>query len=222
MLEHGKLIIATGGKVTGSFVEDFGVKMIAKTEVVLDNMLSSVFNIQSESLSLESINSQITYLSEKNNEEHLTNIIKNLGHNISHGNQVSILVSGIKESTILELVSNKNFKCSRLTTSKTISADKPLYVVNEYNKEFTEKFMLLREEYLKSLPFNPKGQEKANEFMLETKALSIVIHCELVYLYEYCHKKINNPYEYELKNVCEKILNEIKNEPLIKILNGGQ
>lgn len=29
MLEHGKLIIATGGKGTGSFVEDFGIKLIA-------------------------------------------------------------------------------------------------------------------------------------------------------------------------------------------------
>jgi hypothetical protein len=132
------------------------------------------------------------------------------------------LISGIKESTVLEIVANKDMRCSRLTTSKTASADKPLYIVNEYNREYTKRFIELRKEFIESLEIKTKGNEKVNEFSLETKALSIVIHSELLSLYKYCHKKLDNPYEYELKNVCEKILKEIENEPLIKMLNRGK
>ena len=132
MISHKDLIIATGGRVNGDLVEDFGVKLIAKTESCLSNELLGVFGLTTPELALESINSQITYLSEKNSLDHLDMIINGFGHNVSHGNQVSVLISGIKESTILELVSNKDLKCSRLTTSKTASADNPLYIVNEY------------------------------------------------------------------------------------------
>lgn len=219
MISHKDLIIATGGRVNGDLVEDFGVKLIAKTESCLSNELLGVFGLTTPELALESINSQITYLSEKNSLDHLDMIINGFGHNVSHGNQVSVLISGIKESTILELVSNKDLKCSRLTTSKTASADNPLYIVNEYNREFTQKFIELRKEFLDSLDIKTKGNEKVNEFSLETKALSIVIHSELLTIYKYCHKKLGNPYEYELQNVCKKILKEIEKEPLIMLLD---
>lgn len=218
MFKHAELIQSVGGIVEGNKVRKFGVGIVGKTKSTLNDETKNVIKLTNEELALEELNGKITYLSDSTKENYNEYILNDLGHNTAHGNYISILVSGVKQSTVLELVSNKNFKCSRLTTSRTSAQNEQLYSAsNPKYDAFIDSFVELRNSFL--FENTELDLEEQNELSLELKALSLVIHVELYQLYKYCYKKLNNPYEYELKEVCKEILNVIKDEPLIKVLN---
>ena len=47
--------------------------------------------------------------------------------------------------------------------------------------------------------------EEINEFNLESKAMSFILHANVFTLYGYCVRKLSEPYEYELQEICRRI-----------------
>lgn len=214
MLSHEKIILSAGGSVSGNLVNSFGIKIISRTVFSDDYDIQQAFEIKSNT-PLEEVNAKVTYLSSSKNETYLKNIIGR-NHNIYHGDMVSILIAGIKESTVLELVSSSSFKCDRLTTSKTKAASETLYVKTRIPDKYLNEFCDLRNKMKKECSNLGLSLEELNEFNLETKALSLVIHGNIYDTYLYTIKKLKEDYEYELQQVCRTIKELLEKETIIK------
>lgn len=215
MLSHEKIIISAGGSVSGNLVNSFGIKIISRTVFYDDCDIQQAFEIKSDT-PLEEVNAKVTYLSSSKNERYLKNIIGR-NHNIYHGDMVSILIAGVKESTVLELVSSSSFKCDRLTTSKTKAASETLYVKTRIPDKYLNEFCDLRNKMKKECSNLGLSLEELNEFNLETKALSLVIHGNIYDTYLYTIKKLKEDYEYELQQVCRTIKELLEKETIIKV-----
>ena len=99
MLSHASIIEAAGGLVKDGLVERAGVVEIGRSVCTASNELRNAFDIRSN-MPLEEFSAKITYLSDSTRDNYIDDILF-IGHNICNGDQVSILVAGVKESTVL-------------------------------------------------------------------------------------------------------------------------
>lgn len=214
LITSEKLILLTGGTVINHrYVTQFGVMMISRTDDFIPDEIAQVFNLSTEHKGME-LNAKLTYLNSKSTSaDYVENIFrvrdeKSIANNI----HISFIIAGIKEETVLELVSS-TANISRQTTSKTKSATDMLYVIqDESDIPYIEKFLSLRETWKSRFSLTGKKDyalERANEFNLCTKAMSITMSMSLQDWSNYLSKKINTGYEYELEKVCIEIRKQL-------------
>ena len=211
-----KLIEATGGKVLDNrFVLEPGVILISKTENVIPDEICELFHLTEDKKQLAELNARITYMNFKEpRENYLEDIVNGFHHQSILSNiTLGFLITGVKGETLLEFASS-SANISRQTTSRTKSANDTLYVASEENIEYINQFLKIREDYLAnhSLAKNKDDIEYQNEFNLFTKAMSFTISMNLYDWIYYVDKKIIQDYEYELKSICKKIKELIRQE----------
>lgn len=211
-----RLIELCGGTVLENrYVLNPGVILISKTENVIPEEVSNLFNLTEDNKQLAELNARITYMNfNEAKDEYIEGIINGLKHHSILSNiTLGFLVVGVKGETLLEFASS-SANISRQTTSRTRSADDTLYVVSEGDIPFIQEYLPIRNAYLKSHKSskNKDDIEKRNEFNLFTKAMSFTISMSLYDWIYYIDKKLLQDYEYELKDICRKIKEIIKKE----------
>lgn len=209
-----ELILSTGGNVINHrYVTQFGVTIVSKTEEFIPAKIAQVFNLSTEQKGME-LNAKLTYLNSKiTSADYVENIFSVRGEkSIANNIHVGFIIAGIKEETVLELASSYA-NISRQTTSKTKSATDTLYVIqDEADIPYIEEFLRLREIWKSRFDLTGKKDytlERANEFNLCTKAMSITMSMSLQDWSSYLGRKINTGYEYELERVCIEIRKQL-------------
>lgn len=209
-----KLILLTGGNVVNHrYVTQFGVMITSRTQDFIPDEIAQAFNLSTEHKVME-LNAKLTYLNSKSTSaDYVENIFRVRGEkSIANNIHITFLIAGIKEETVLELVSS-TANISRQTTSKTKSATDTLYVIqHESDIPYIESFLKLRESWKSRFgPTREKNYtlERANEFNLCSKAMSITMSMSLQDWSNYLSRKINTGYEYELEKVCIEIRRQL-------------
>lgn len=209
-----ELIRLTGGEVVKHrYVTRFGVMKTSQTQDFITDEIAQVFNLSTEQKGME-LNAKLTFLNSKTTStDYVEKIFRCRGEkSIANDIHIGFIVAGIKEETVLELVSSIA-NISRQTTSKSKSATDTLYVIqDEADIPYIEEFLKLRETWKSR--FNLTRQkdyilERANEFNLCTKAMSIKMSMSLQDWSGYLSRKINTGYEYELERVCIEIRKQL-------------
>ncbi len=208
------LILLTGGNVINHrYVTQFGVMMISKTQDFIPDEIAQAFNLSTEQKGME-LNAKLTYLNSKaTSADYVENIFRVRGEkSIANNIHIGFIIAGIKEETVLELTSS-TANISRQTTSKTRSAIDMLYVIqDESDIPYIEEFLNLRETWKSRFSLTPQKNytlERANEFNLCTKAMSIIMSMSLQDWSNYLSRKINTGYEYEFEKVCIEIQRQL-------------
>lgn len=209
-----ELIHLTGGTVIHHrYVTKFGVMMTSRTIDFIPDEIAETFHLSTEQKAME-LNAKLTYINSKaTSADYVENIFRVRGEkSIANNIHITFLIAGIKEETVLELASS-TANISRQTTSKTKSATDMLYVIqDESDIPYIEKFLSLRETWKSRFNLTNKKDytlERANEFNLCTKALSITMSMSLQDWSNYLSRKINKGYEYELEMVCIEIRKQL-------------
>ncbi len=209
-----KLILSTGGNVINHrYVTQFGVMMISRTQDFISDEIAQAFNLSTKQKGME-LNAKLTYLNSKvASSDYVENIFRVRGEkSIANNIHIGFIIAGIKEETVLEFASS-TANISRQTTSKTKSATDMLYVIqDESDIPYIEKFLSLRETWKSRFILTHQKDyilERANEFNLCTKAMSINISMSLQDWTSYLSRKINTGYEYELEKVCMEIRRQL-------------
>lgn len=209
------LILLTGGNVINHrYVTQFGVMMISKTQDFIPDEIAQAFNLSTEQKGME-LNAKLTYLNFKaTSADYVENIFRVRGEkSIANNIHIGFIIAGIKEETVLEFTSS-TANISRQTTSKTRSAIDMLYVIqDESDIPYIEEFLNLRETWKSRFSLTPPAEnytlERANEFNLCTKAMSITMSMSLQDWSNYLSRKINTGYEYEFEKVCIEIQRQL-------------
>ncbi len=210
-----KLIQLTGGEVLNHrYVTRFGVMKSSQTQDCITDEIAQAFKLSTKQKGME-LNAKLTYLNAKyTNTDYVEKIFRDRGEtSITNDIHIGFIIAGIKEETVLELVSSIA-NISRQTTSRTKSAIDTLYVIqDESDIPYIEEFLKLRETWKSRFTLtNQKDDtlERCNEFNLCIKAMSIKMSMSLQDWNGYLKRKINTGYEYELERVCIEIYHQLQ------------
>jgi len=213
-----KMIIMTGGEVDGIFVTKPGCQIINHQQTTTEAAaIFETFNIDIQRPLYEQnaeFNSRLTFFSFKkdvsSSEKFNRDMVEVYKHHSVYGNNyVTFLIAGITIETILELVSTREARVSRLTSSKTKAMSQTLYRIfneNENQKQAINEFVALKN----IVKDNFTDQEESNMFNLGLKVGALTFCMNLKDFHTFFIGRMSPNNEKEVIELCELMVNKLR------------
>lgn len=211
------IIEKSGGIVEGSIVKKPGVMItsVSKNTVEAEELFKSL-NLNMNEYPHAEFNGRLTYLNfkdevDKGYVDRMVNQHKHLS--VFNDVQITVLVAGVSIEAELEFVAHNEATVSRLTSSRTVAQNNPLYILTcEKEKNFLTEFNKLKDSYLFESS-NKDELESKNMVALCSKAVAFTISMSLKNWHKtFIGRLSHEGVEREVREVCATISELIRKD----------